>query len=181
MKVLVLPLLNSNMTNIIFLALGSNKGHKKNNILSAISLLREHVDVIKVAPMYETMPWGYDNQENFFNTALVGKTILSPLELITFTQSTEKSIGRIKETKNGPREIDIDIIFYNKVVIETVNLKIPHPEMKNRDFVLKPLLDLNPHFVDPISKNTISSLYLKLRTPRLVIRKIPHENTEKKD
>lgn len=146
----------------VFLGLGANVGNKKKNIIDAISLLKEKIKNIQVAPIYETKPWGYKNQDNFLNTALKGNTSLSPSELFKFVKETETRIGRIKRFKWGPREIDIDILFYDKLIYKDEKLEIPHPRLHERDFVLKPLMNLEPNFIHPIMKKTMSELYLKL-------------------
>jgi 2-amino-4-hydroxy-6-hydroxymethyldihydropteridine diphosphokinase len=128
--------------HLIYLALGSNMGDKEKNINKALELLKAKVDVIKLAKMYETKPWGYADQENFLNTALRGKTNLTPQELLIFLKQIERQLGRVKRIKNGPREIDVDILYYDDLVINTADLVIPHPRIQEREFVLKPLADL---------------------------------------
>lgn len=148
----------------IFLGLGANVGDKKANIQKAIELLKEKVKDVIVAPIYETKPWGYEKQDNFLNTALKGNTFLSPSELFKFVKDIEKRVGRIKRFKWGPREIDIDILFYDKLIYKDDTLEIPHPRLHERDFVLKPLIDLDPNFVHPVLRKTIESLYKALST-----------------
>lgn len=144
--------------NTISLALGSNLGNKKAYIYKAIELLKEKVAITAIAPIYESIPVGYTKQDNFYNTALQATTALSPLDLLRFIKDIEKKIGRKKRFVNGPREIDIDIIFYANKIIQEDGLTIPHPRMHERDFVLKPLADTASKTRDPISKKTVQEL-----------------------
>lgn len=150
------------MVHKIFLGLGSNVGDKKSNIKKAIKFLEEKVDNIIVAPIYETKPWGYKNQDNFFNTALRGETSLLPFQLLNFIKEVEKKVGRKKRFRYGPREIDIDILFYDNLFLKNKRIEIPHPQLHKRDFVLKPLLDLETDFIHPVFKKTIQELYKTL-------------------
>ncbi|MBI5122529.1 aminodeoxychorismate synthase component I [Candidatus Roizmanbacteria bacterium] len=143
----------------VFLALGSNVGNKKEQINSAIEILGSQIKNIKLAKFYETKPMYYENQEDFLNTALQGETDLSPEELLIFIKSIEKKLGRQKRFRNGPREIDIDILFYDDLIFKKENLQIPHPRIQEREFVLKPLMDLDPNFIHPMLKKPISKIW----------------------
>jgi para-aminobenzoate synthetase len=145
--------------HIVFLALGSNVGDKNINIQQAIELLKEHINQISVAKLYETKPMYYEKQDNFLNTVLQGQTNLTPQELLLFVKKLEKQIGRVKRFQNGPREVDIDILFYDDLVFNNKDLQIPHPRMQERDFVLKPFMDISPDFVHPILKKTVKQIY----------------------
>ena len=145
--------------NKIFLGFGTNVGNKKRNINLAIELLQEKIKDIKIAPLYKSKPVGYTNQANFLNTAIKGTTDLSPLELLNFIKEIEKKVGRIKRFKWGPREIDIDILFYENLIFNNNLLQIPHLRLHKRDFVLKPLLDLEPKFIHPILNKSIAEIY----------------------
>lgn len=155
--------------NKIFLGLGANVGNKKRNVNLAIELLQEKVRDIKVAPIYESKPVGYKNQANFLNTAVMGFTDLSPLELLNFIKQIEVKVGRIKRFRWGPREIDIDILFYEDLIRQDNSIQIPHPRLHERDFVLKPLLDLESEFIHPVFKKSLSVLYNKLKAKELSI------------
>ncbi len=156
---------------VVYLALGSNVGSGDAQFDTAIALLSEELTAITQAPRYVSKAVGFTDQPDFLNTAIRGETTLSAEDLLSLTQSVEKKVGRVKRFRWGPREIDIDIIFYDNQVIDTPNLTIPHPRFAGRDFVVKPLLDLNPELIDPISKLTIRQLY----------EKIPHESRSIKD
>jgi 2-amino-4-hydroxy-6-hydroxymethyldihydropteridine diphosphokinase len=142
----------------LFLALGSNIEDRKWHIETAIVLLREKVRDITVAPLYETKPRYFEDQQNFLNTVLRGSTNLEPHELLHVTQTVQKEAGRVERFRNGPREIDIDILFYDDVIYKDEELEIPHPRLQERDFVLRPFSDINPDFSHPVLKKTIREL-----------------------
>ena len=141
-----------------FLALGSNIENRKQHIETSIALLREKVHGITVASLYETKPQYFEDQNNFLNTVLSGSTKLELQELLQFTKTIEKKVGRVERFRNGPREIDIDILFYDNVVYKDEDLEIPHPRLQEREFVLMPFSDLNADFFHPVLKKTIREL-----------------------
>lgn len=145
--------------HIVFLGLGANMGDKKKNLEKAIGQLKEKISGIQVSKSYETEPWGYKNQDKFLNAAMYGTTPLDPDELLKFIKIMEKEVGRIERFKWGPREIDIDILFYDDLVYKNNSLTIPHPFLQERKFVLEPLMDLDPNFIHPVYKKTIRQLY----------------------
>ncbi|HSX45892.1 MAG TPA: 2-amino-4-hydroxy-6-hydroxymethyldihydropteridine diphosphokinase [Candidatus Saccharimonadia bacterium] len=142
----------------VYLALGSNVGDSGANIAKAVELLSAKLTNLKMAPLYRSKPAGYTEQPDFLNTAASGQTRLEPQELFEFAKQVEKQVGRIERFRWGPREIDIDIIFYGDRVIKNEKLEIPHPRFAERDFVLQPLADLNPDLKDPRSGQTVSQL-----------------------
>lgn len=148
--------------HIAFLGLGTNVGDKKKNLKEAIGKLQEKISNIQVSKFYETEPWGYKNQDKFLNAAIRGTTFLSPSDLLKLIKFIEKEVGRVERFKWGPREIDIDILFYDDLIYKNNFLTIPHPFLQEREFVLKPLVDLDPNFVHPIFKKTVRQLYEKL-------------------
>lgn len=127
-------------------SLGSNRGDKPNNIKKAIELLGSHpeVRVQAVSKFYRTSPWGETNQDWFVNACILAHTSLDPLGVLRFIKSLEIEIGRIPSTRWGPREIDIDLLFYGDQEISTPELTLPHSEMFNRAFVMIPLADIAP-------------------------------------
>lgn len=147
----------------IFLALGSNVGNKKENIKRAIAALEKEVKKIQVAKLYETKPMYYEKQEMFVNTVIKGQTELSPQELLAFVKSLEKELGRQKRFRNGPREIDIDILFYDQLIQNDTDLIIPHSRISERAFVLEPFLDIDPAFIHPILKRSMKDLFAQLK------------------
>ena len=142
----------------IYLAIGSNIENRKQHIETAIVLLCEKVRGITIAPLYETKPRYFEDQNNFLNTVLRGYTDLEPLELLQFTKAVQQEVGRVERFRYGPREIDIDILFYGNKVYKDEDLEIPHPRLQERDFVLQPFADLNPNFLHPVLKKTIKAL-----------------------
>lgn len=148
--------------HIVFLGVGANVGDKKKNLEKAIEKLKREISDIQVSKFYETEPWAYKNQDKFLNAAIRGTTFLAPSELLKLIKLIEKEIGRVKRFKWGPREIDIDILFYDDLVHKDDSLIVPHPFLQERKFVLEPLMDLDPDFVHPIFKKTVQQLYEKL-------------------
>lgn len=142
----------------ICLSLGSNIGDRENFIKSAIELLKMKVEIQKISSLYETAPWGKTKQPNFLNICLLGETDLKPAELLEFIHETETHVGRTPSFKWGPREIDIDILFYDHQIINTEGLMIPHPHLAERAFVLVPLADIVPKYKHPVLKKTINQL-----------------------
>ena len=148
--------------NKVFLGLGSNVGDKKRNIEEAVKLLSEKIENIKVAKIYISRAVGYENQDDFLNTVISGETELNIGELFEFIKNVEKQVGRKYRFRWGPREIDIDILFFNDLIFEDENIKIPHPRIQERDFVLKPLADLDKNFVHPIFKKSVKEMLKEL-------------------
>jgi len=142
----------------VYLALGANVGDAAGNIAKAISLLAACLQEVKQAPLYRSKPAGYAGQPDFVNSVIRGQTGLSPEELFSFVKQVEQQVGRVERFRWGPREIDIDIIFYGDQIIKSSKLTIPHPRFAERDFVLKPLADLDPNLKDPLSGKTIGQL-----------------------
>jgi 2-amino-4-hydroxy-6-hydroxymethyldihydropteridine diphosphokinase len=146
----------------VYLALGSNIGDSVSHIASAIDLLSKKLSHVKQAPLYRSKAVGYTDQPDFINTAISAETDLSPYDLLDMIKNLEKQLGRIERFRWGPREIDIDIIFYGDQVIESDKLNIPHVKFRERSFVLQPLYDLNPELIDPVTKQTIKALLQQL-------------------
>ncbi|WDU83672.1 2-amino-4-hydroxy-6-hydroxymethyldihydropteridine diphosphokinase [Caloramator sp. Dgby_cultured_2] len=139
--------------NLAYIAFGTNVGDREENINVALKMMEDRgIKIIKTSKIYVTEPYGYKDQPEFLNGAVEVETNLSCRELLNVLLNIEKDMGRVRHFKWGPRNIDLDIIFYNDEVIDEPDLKVPHPDMHNRDFVLKPLCDLNPNFVHPILK-----------------------------
>ncbi len=143
---------------IIYLALGTNLGKREANLRNAIAALAPPVRVIQESPIYETAPWGVEDQPHFLNMVVKAETELSPLALLQLLKSLETGLGRIPTFRYGPRLIDIDILFYNDLILETPELTIPHPRLQERAFVLVPLADVAPELVHPILKKTTTEL-----------------------
>ena len=153
----------------VFLGLGSNVGERKENIIAALELLKEKIADVKVAQIYESRAVGHEHQPNFLNTAAKGTTALKPKELLDFVKAVENEVGRVERFRWGPREIDIDILFYDDLTYKNEWLEIPHSYLRERDFVLKPLTDLAPDFTHPVFKKTIKQLLAELPEENLSI------------
>ena len=157
------------------IALGSNLGNSIYNLGCAIKELRKFGYISKIADVYISKPYGYKDQDNFYNTAVLLKTNKQPLELINIISQIEKKLKKNKRIINGPRNIDIDIIFYGKNKYFFSNLIIPHPRAKDRDFVLLPILDINPFIQHPTEKKSIKILSAKLQK-KYIIKKLSYRN-----
>ena len=157
------------------IALGSNLGNSIYNLGCAIKELRKFGYISKIADVYISQPYGYKYQDNFYNTAVLLKTNKQPLELINIISQIEKKLKKNKRIINGPRNIDIDIIFYGKNKFFFNNLIIPHPRAKERDFVLLPILDINPFIQHPTEKKSIKTLSAKLQK-KYIIKKLSYRN-----
>ncbi len=151
--------------NSIVLSLGSNIGKDDlvlaKNLEKAIALLAKKISLIKKSSFYKSSPVDYLDQDNFLNMVLLAKTLCSPSELLAFIQVIEKKMKSKKLFFKGPRIIDIDIIFFNDLVISKKKLTIPHPSFHQRLFVLLPLLELDPDFIDPTNKKKIKNYIQK--------------------
>ena len=124
------------------LALGSNLGNRRENLVSACSRIERFARILGRSRFYETDPEGYENQPRFLNAALHVRTTASALELLEACQRVEASLGRVRSFRNAPRPIDIDIIFFEDETFDDEFLTIPHPRWNSREFVITPLLDL---------------------------------------
>ncbi len=157
------PLFPSNVytsmaIHIIYLALGSNLGDRRGNLAAALQQLRDIMDVCAVSSIYETEPVGYANQPRFLNIVCSGKTSLPAQDFLVQAKAIETSLGRQVTFRNGPRPIDIDILFYDDMNTTQSELTIPHPRMAGRAFVLVPLAEIAPDKIDPRSGRTAEEL-----------------------
>jgi len=163
------------MKHTIFLGLGSNLGNKLNNLRTACNELKSKVKIIKFSSIYETKPFGFNNQQNFINAVVKAETDMLPNELFIFVKKIEKKIGRTKTIKNGPRVIDIDILLYNDEIINCLigndALIIPHPSMHIRDTVLVPLCELDNQIIHPVLNISMKQLEENLKD-RFIIEKL---------
>jgi 2-amino-4-hydroxy-6-hydroxymethyldihydropteridine diphosphokinase len=144
---------------MVFLGLGSNIGNKEDYINKALTFISELYTVKKISHLYLTEPVGNIRQDWFLNCVVEIQTDVNPKKLLSSFKSIEQKLGRTKTVKNGPRTIDIDILFYGDHVIKTKTLVIPHPLMQERLFVLQPMMDINPDFIHPVFKKSIHELY----------------------
>lgn len=138
---------------IAYIGIGSNLGDRQENCLHAIYLLEKKGIIIKKrSSMYETEPWGIKEQPNFINMAIEIETYLNPKELLKILKKVESEIGREESSKWGPRSIDLDILLFNDLIFIEDDLKIPHPLMHERSFVLRPLCEIAPDKIHPVLK-----------------------------
>ncbi len=146
------------MAASVLLALGSNLGDRRANLVQALQRLGQAVRIEALSSVYETPPWGVTEQPAFYNLALRGATALTPAALLTFVKQIEQAMGRQPAVRYGPRLIDIDILLYNDLVQDNEALALPHPRLHERAFVLVPLAEIAPQVIHPVSQASISSL-----------------------
>lgn len=146
----------------LYLSLGTNLGDRRSNLEAALTLIGQKIGKVEaVSSILETEPWGFDSPNRFLNLAAKVKTELNPLDVLKTTQKIEKSMGRTSKTgARGyqDRIIDIDLLMYDEVVMESPELTIPHRLMHKRRFVLEPLAEISPELVHPVIHKTISQL-----------------------
>jgi len=141
-----------------YLSLGSNLGDRETNIASALKILGQKVRISKVSSLYETEPVGYKDQPWFLNCVCSVETELSPQALLKFAKAIERNLGRKRTIRFGPRVIDIDILFYDGLILDSSDLVIPHPRLAERPFVLVPLKEIAPNLAHPLSGLTVEEL-----------------------
>lgn len=150
---------------IVYLGLGTNLGDKAANLHAAVHLISGKIGkVISLSSFYATAPWGFESENSFLNAAICVETSLSPLEVLHRTQEIERTLGRTHKSTGGiyhDRIIDIDLLLYNKEIIQTSELTIPHPLMLQRDFVMNPLVEIAPDVVHPVFGKKLSALFFK--------------------
>ena len=150
-----------------YIGVGSNIGDRRKNIFSAIGLINliDDINIKQCSRIYETKPWGYKDQRDFFNAVLEIETRLSPEKLLSELKKIEKKMDRKKCVRWGPRAIDLDILFYGmRIISGKQNLRIPHNELQNREFVLRPLVEIaGGGFRHPVLKKSIRQLYRELK------------------
>ena len=141
-----------------YLALGSNLGDRRANIMRAVDLLGDVSSSLRLSSLYETEPAGFESQPAFLNAACGLWTRLDPFELFHEMRRIQDQVGGPHTFPNAPRALDIDLLLYDRMVIDTPPLTIPHPRMAERDFVLRPLADLAPSYEHPQLGATIADL-----------------------
>lgn len=149
------------MNNLAYISLGTNMGDRYKNLVNAIHYLKveKEIHLVKCSSIYDTVPVGYTEQDDFLNMVISVRTTLTPNELLEICLRIEKDLGRKREFKWGPRIIDLDILLYNQENIEAENLIVPHPRMQERAFVLAPLLEIDSSIMIPNHDKSIEDYF----------------------
>ena len=151
----------------IYLGLGTNLGDKETNLNLVMDEIRKRIgEIVSLSAYYITEPWGFDSQNTFLNAVCIVSTVLSPSEALYITQSIEKDLGRLKKSVDGQyndRPIDIDILLYDDIVLNTPNLVIPHPLMHQRTFVMEPLAEIAPELVHPVLHQKMKDILMEMK------------------
>ena len=146
----------------VYFGLGTNLGDKEHNLRLAVRKIEERVGkVVSLSAFYATAPWGFSSEHTFLNAAACVETLLPPLSVLHLTQEIEREIGRTHKSVGGvysDRVIDIDLLLYGDLVLDTPELKLPHPLMHERRFVVEPLAEIAPDLVHPILKKKMREL-----------------------
>jgi 2-amino-4-hydroxy-6-hydroxymethyldihydropteridine diphosphokinase len=155
---------------IVFLGIGTNLGERESNLKVAVAMIANNIGiVVKTSSVYETEPWGFQTNDQFLNMVVMVETKLNPSGVLGAILMIEAHLGRIRTEKQyESRIIDIDILLYSDKVLDEVSLKIPHPELPHRKFVLIPLCEIAPELVHPVINKTIISLLAECKDKSLV-------------
>ncbi len=146
-----------------YLGLGSNLGNRQANILQALQYIRARAEIDLVSSYYETTPHDSEKQPNFYNVACRIRTELDPEALLRLLERIEKRMGRQQAVRNAPRPIDIDILLYDELILQTKDTSIPHPRLHERPFALVPLTEIAPGLVHPVLGKPLETLLAQLR------------------
>lgn len=149
---------------VAYIGLGSNLGDRQKQFELALAEMQEEgLAIEKLSPFIETAPYGVLDQPAFLNAACAVRTDLAPQDLLHLLLDIEQRLGRVRKMRWGPRSIDLDLLLYGQQIIDEPDLTVPHPDMKNRLFVLRPLADIAPGLLHPQLKRTIAQLLHELQ------------------
>ena len=157
------------MSVFAYIGIGSNLGNKTDLCKQALVKLNKAGRVTKISSYYRTEPVGYREQDDFINMVAEVETVLSPADLLTLCHAIEDELGRSRLVRWGPRTIDLDILLYGSLQVNTADLVIPHPLMASRGFVLIPLAEIAPQAVHPVLNRTMAHLLHELKDAHRVV------------
>ncbi len=147
----------------VYFSLGTNLGDKRQNLCLAVDYIQKRIGrIVSLSAFYHTSPWGFTSDNFFLNAAVHVDSLLSPLEILEISKHIEYEMGRIHKSENGvytDRVIDIDLLLCDDLILDTPILKLPHPLMHERRFVMEPLAEIAPEVVHPVLKKTIREIY----------------------
>ena len=147
----------------IYLGLGTNLGDKEQNLCQAINHIQERIGkVVSQSAFYSTAPWGFASNHSFLNAAILVNSSFSPFEILEISKRIEYEMGRIHKSENGvysDRIIDIDLLLYDDLILDAPELRLPHPLMHERKFVMEPLVEIASEIIHPILKRAMRDIY----------------------
>jgi 2-amino-4-hydroxy-6-hydroxymethyldihydropteridine diphosphokinase len=158
------------MPSTSFLGIGTNLGDREQNISKSIALINDAIgEVTTTSHIYETEPWGFESENTFLNIVLKVQTELKPVALLRKIHGIENQLGRVRnDTQYSSRIVDIDILFYNNIIINRKNMQIPHPRVSERRFVLVPLCEIEPDGIHPVLGKSFSNMLDECRDDKKV-------------
>lgn len=175
--------LSSEKLNIVYVGIGSNEGDRLNNIKQSIEYISKLYDcnIEAVSSLYETSPFGILNQQNFFNAVLKISISLNPKQLFYQLKEIEQKLGRVEHEKWGPRKIDLDILFFNDLIFSDEIITLPHKGIIYRDFVMIPLVEVEPEIVHPVFNKKVSEFISGLSITNILSKRTEQIFMEEKD
>jgi len=175
--------LSNEKLNIVYMGIGSNEGDRLNNIKQAIEFISDldGCNIETVSSLYETSPFGSVNQENFFNAVLKIFTSLNPKQLFQKLKEIEEKLGRVQREKWGPRKIDLDILFFNDLIFSDEIITLPHKGIIYRDFVMIPLIEVEPELIHPVFNKKVSEFISGLKSTNILSKRTEQLFMEEKN